>query len=694
MKKLLAICLAAVLLIISHQVKAVTIDFEDAPEEYFISWTKDGVTFTAVDNGLLKADPYSLAPNGTRGLIGVSIPLPEIRADIAGGANYVTVDLGDYDVDTDLLFLEIFDSNGTSLGYTDMLISAEFEGMLTLSLFAPNIAYAIFGARDALLGSSVFADNFTFDTLVINPLTVNSPNGGEVLAPGSTYTVTWSGGILFDNLLLEYSTDNGTNWIDVDIVENIGSYDWFVPGENSNQCLVRLSDLSCPSFSDTSDGVFTISNIDPDGDGIMGTADNCPSTYNPMQTDTDGDGLGDLCDPCPADPFNQCDPNGSDANEIDPNTGGTIETPDGALRIDIEPNDLNAPATISVTRIDWPDPNIDLMLGPHPGRGVVVVAYDLEPNVLVFNNPVTITTMLADINVKNENECDRLGLYIREANGKFVPIKDANCQNSYDADTKTCTKTCIADVNRFSIYAMSLPMDWDCRVLGDLTSDCFVDLYDILALSREWLSTDSITNIYPPQDLDNISNYEDFAILTKKWLEQLPTRFYRNTLDSKPSWYTSGEWAFGQPAGAGGTEFGNPDPNRGCTGLDVYGVNLNGDYSIAVGGPYYLTAGPFDCNNYNNIILRFARWLNTDEPGYVECMIEVSNGGPWTAVWKHTGRTEITDAQWGIEEYDISSIADGQNAVYIRWSYKVLPWAFPYSGWNVDDIELWGNPYQ
>jgi hypothetical protein len=690
MGKLLTICLAAVLLIIPNPVKAVTIDFEDAPEGTFSSWSKDGATFTAVGNGLLKSDQNSPTPNSTRGLIGVGIPLPELRADIAGGANYIAVDLGDYDVDTDRLFLEVFDSCDTSLGFIDLLISAEFEGMETLSLFAPNIAYAIFGARDALLGSSVFADNFTFDTIEITPV-INNPNGGEVLTAGSTYTINWSSdGFISDDVLIEYSTDNGSTWIEVDIVSNTGSYDWFVPAENSNQCLVRISDASYPSISDTSDDVFTISN-DIDGDGISGSTDNCPATYNPLQTDTDGDGLGDLCDPCPADPSNQCDPNGSDANEIDPNTGGTIETPDGGLKIDIEPNDLNEPATISVTRIDWPDPKVDLMIGSHRGWGEVVAAYDFEPNGLVFNSPVTVT-MTVDVTELNENQRDRIGLYLwNEPNNRFVLVEDANCIIVEDP-CGTFTKICIAEVYHFSKYAMLLPMDWDCRVFGDLTSDCFVDIYDILALSREWLLTDSIADIYPPQDVDNVVNYQDFAVVAEKWLEQLPARFYQNTLESDPCWPISGEWAFGQPAGAGGTEYGNPDPNKGYTGLNVYGVNLNGDYSITVGGPYYLTAGPFDCSNFNNIILRFARWLNSDEPAYVECTVEVSNGGPWIAIWNHTERAEIADYRWQIAEYDISSIADGQNTVYIRWSYKILPWAFPYSGWNVDDIELWGNP--
>ncbi len=691
MKKLLTICLAAELLIVSSPAKAVTIDFEDFPEEDFISWTKDGVTFTAVDDGLLRSDPNFPTPNGTRGLIGVGVILPELRADIAGGANYIEVDLGDYDVDSDLLFLEVFDSYDTSLNYIDLFISSEFNGMETLSLFEPNIAYVIFGARNALQGSSVFADNFTFDTIEIIPPTIITPNGGEVLTPGGTYMVTWLNNGPYFELLFEYSTDNGSSWIDVDLVENTGLYYWVVPAENSNLCLVRLSDLMSPSISDTSDDVFTISD-DFDGDGISGSADNCPATYNPLQTDTDGDGLGDLCDPCPADSSNQCDQNGSDAKEIVPGTGGSLETPDGVLRIDIEPNDLNEPATLSITKIDWPDPNVDLMIGSHPGWGKAIAAYDFEPDGLVFNNPVTVEFTLADVNVKNENECERLDLYARNDTGKFKLVEDANCLCSYNANEKKCIKTCIAEVNHFSIYAMLLPMDWDCRVLGDLTSDCFVDIYDILALSREWLLTDSIANIYPPHDLDNVLNYGDFAVAAGKWLEQLPVRFYQNTLDSDPCWPTSGEWAFGQPAGAGGTQFGNPDPNSGCTGLNVYGVNLNGDYSITVGGPYYLTAGPFDCNDYNNVMLRFARWLNTDEPGYVECTVEASNGEPWVAVWNHMGRTEMADDRWRIAEYDISSIADGHNAVYIQWSYRVLPWAFPYSGWNIDDIELWGNP--
>jgi hypothetical protein len=37
---------------------------------------------------------------------------------------------------------------------------------------------------------------------------------------------------------------------------------------------------------------------DSDGDGLVGSDDNCPENFNPNQDDSDEDGIGDLCDDC------------------------------------------------------------------------------------------------------------------------------------------------------------------------------------------------------------------------------------------------------------------------------------------------------------------------------------------------------------------------------------------------------------
>jgi hypothetical protein len=141
----------------------VVINFEDLPDSPFTSYTEAGVTFTAVGGGLLQKFPDT--PNGTFSLTGLNSPYPELRADVAGGTRFVTVDLGDFaEIDAETVFIEIFGPSGNSVGFTSQDIPADLMGMTTLTLGAPCISYAIFGSRNSTLGngSSVPADNLTF----------------------------------------------------------------------------------------------------------------------------------------------------------------------------------------------------------------------------------------------------------------------------------------------------------------------------------------------------------------------------------------------------------------------------------------------------------------------------------------------------------------------------------------------------
>ena len=164
-------------------------------------------------------------------------------------------------------------------------------------------------------------------------------------------------------------------------------------------------------------------------------------------------------------------------------------------------------------------------------------------------------------------------------------------------------------------------------------------------------------------------------------------------LDVDPGWTRDGQWEFGTPAGRGGAQHGHPDPTAGRTGQNVFAVNLNGDYTVEVGGPYCLVAGPFDLRGYRSVRLSFWSWLNTDWADYVKNSLEMSlDGKTWLLVVHNPEREDVANNAWSRWECGIGSWADDQPQVYLRWNYQVLAErAYPYSGWNLDDIQVCGK---
>lgn len=162
-------------------------------------------------------------------------------------------------------------------------------------------------------------------------------------------------------------------------------------------------------------------------------------------------------------------------------------------------------------------------------------------------------------------------------------------------------------------------------------------------------------------------------------------------LSVDPGWEMEGEWAFGVPTGEGGDSFGLPDPTSGATGPNVLGISLEGDFSLELGGPWYLTSPEFDCREVTGTTLHFMRWLNMDWQPYVISTIEVSNDGEtWTQIWINDEWVEVAEDAWSAHEVDISAVADGYESVKVRWSYTINAGAWAYSGWNLDDIEING----
>jgi Zn-dependent metalloprotease len=153
-------------------------------------------------------------------------------------------------------------------------------------------------------------------------------------------------------------------------------------------------------------------------------------------------------------------------------------------------------------------------------------------------------------------------------------------------------------------------------------------------------------------------------------------------LDMNPGWTVQGQWAFGVPLGLQG------DPSSGHTGTHVYGYNLSGAYANNLAFRYLITPA-LNCSTLHGTTLRFWRWLGVDYWDYAT--IEVSNDNShWARVYENMDYPATRDTAWKQVTYDISAVADGRPAVYIRWGI----WSdasITYCGWNIDDIEILGD---
>jgi len=164
-------------------------------------------------------------------------------------------------------------------------------------------------------------------------------------------------------------------------------------------------------------------------------------------------------------------------------------------------------------------------------------------------------------------------------------------------------------------------------------------------------------------------------------------------------WSTGGastDWQVAHPTGLGGN-YGNPDPTSAYEGSFVIGNDLTGlgsypgDYqpSIATNSNWIRSAA-IVCTGATDVTLSFQRYLGVEQPAYDHAYIEVSTDGTtFSQVW--TNPATIADSTWSLQEYDISTWADGAATVYVRFEIGSTDTAWQYCGWNIDDLLVEGN---
>ena len=89
---------------------------------------------------------------------------------------------------------------------------------------------------------------------------LNSPDAGQSWQAGSSHLLSWKYiGPSDKNTIIEYSTDNGTNWINVTTVPATSSpYNWSIPNTVTTQAKVRMRSNDYPTVGDTSENVLAI----------------------------------------------------------------------------------------------------------------------------------------------------------------------------------------------------------------------------------------------------------------------------------------------------------------------------------------------------------------------------------------------------------------------------------------------------
>ncbi|HBA82551.1 MAG TPA: hypothetical protein DCZ95_00510 [Verrucomicrobia bacterium] len=156
-------------------------------------------------------------------------------------------------------------------------------------------------------------------------------------------------------------------------------------------------------------------------------------------------------------------------------------------------------------------------------------------------------------------------------------------------------------------------------------------------------------------------------------------------LDADPGWATQGQWAFGAPLGWAG------DPTSGFTGSNVHGYNLAGAYPDLIPA-YALTTPALDCSGYADLSLSFRRWLGIESSIFDHASVQASsNGIDWVTVWEHSGDS-FQDTSWKEVHIDLFAMSDDADSVYIRWLMGATDGSVTYSGWNIDDIQVLGQP--
>lgn len=147
------------------------------------------------------------------------------------------------------------------------------------------------------------------------------------------------------------------------------------------------------------------------------------------------------------------------------------------------------------------------------------------------------------------------------------------------------------------------------------------------------------------------------------------------------------DWARGLPLGRGGNVGGTPwrDPSAAFAGLSCFANDLgsganDGAYSSNVHN--WLRSPALNLTGRQNVRLRFQSWLSCD--GNANDQVRVLVNG--TTIYLNPA-TPRSDTGWGMQEFDISSVAANNPSVQIEFQLRSNG-TNQFGGWAIDEVSV------
>lgn len=360
-----------------------------------------------------------------------------------------------------------------------------------------------------------------------------------------------------------------------------------------------------------------------------------------------------------------------------------VYTADVAMLITVADLDLRGTGTVPVTVASTAEPQGESVMlvevAEYPGRFQGSLATTSDPDVpgsLTLSHDALITATYHDADTGSGAAEDK----VATARADLEPTNLFNVA----VVERTATSAVITwesdeASTSYVLYGTQIPPSFPAGN-PTLTFSHRVEIHDLNQCSWLWFLVQSTDEAGNMAEDDNGGSYYRFP--TKERIPLLQEDFTAN-----PGWQiTGGEWAFGQPTGGGGST-GNPDPTSGYTDFNVYGYNLNGDYSNNM-PEYHVTTPLIDCSGGVNTILTFYRWLGVEsgELDYDHASVRIStdSGVSWNTVW--CNEASLSDPSWTQVTYKLASWADGVSDIRLRWTMGPTDEEVVYCGWNLDDV--------